>query len=62
LRSQVVKPSTNNTPVISSSLELGVPTGNSSLMAFVKPNPPFTNQSAEKPRQAGVGERLNLVG
>jgi hypothetical protein len=46
---------------MSSNLELGVPTNNSSLMAFVQPSAKC-NQSIEKPRQAGVGHRLNLMG
>jgi hypothetical protein len=61
LRSQVIKPATSNGPVMSSNLELGVPTNNSSLMAFVQPSAKC-NQSIEKPRQAGVGHRLNLMG
>ena len=60
LRSQVVKPTANNTPVMSSSLELGVPASNSKLMAFVQPNAQCS--SSDKPRQAGVGARLNVMG
>ena len=61
LRSQVIKPATGNAPVMSSNLELGVPTNNSSLMPFVQPGA-NCNQSIEKPRQAGVGNRLSLMG
>jgi len=61
LRSQVIKPATNNAPVMSSNLELGVPTNNSPLMAFVQPNAKC-NKSIEKPRQTGIGNRLNLMG
>ena len=60
LRSQVLKPAADNTPVMSSSFELGVPTSNSSLMAFVQPKAKCN--PSEKPRQAGVGARLNVMG
>ena len=60
LRSQVLKPAADNTPVMSSSLELGVPASNSKLMAFVQPNAQCS--TSEKPRQAGVGARLNVMG
>jgi hypothetical protein len=46
---------------MSSNLELGVPTSNSPLMVFVQPNAK-PNKATEKPRQAGVGNRLNLIG
>jgi hypothetical protein len=62
LRSQVVKPGANNAPVMSSNLELGVPTSNSPLMAFVQPQTKCSKVQVEKPRQAGVGNRLNLIG
>ena len=60
LRSQVVTPPAGNTPVMSSNLELGVPASNSKLMAFVQPNVQCSN--SDKPRQAGVGARLNVMG
>ena len=63
LRSQVEMPNASkNTPVMSSNLELGVPNSNSQLMAFVNPSAKCSKNSVEKSREAGVGNKLNILG
>ncbi len=60
LRSQSVKPGAGNQSVpMSSKMELNIPNGNGNLMPFIQPQTGISQP--EKPRQAGVGNQLNLM-
>lgn len=60
LRSQSVKPGAGTQSVpMSSKMELNIPSSNGTLMPFIQPQTGVSQP--EKPRQAGVGNQLNLM-